>query len=182
MPVPSAKKKRARHYLTPEIMASDLARLKQWRIDNPEKSRISSKETAAKWRENNIERARELSRASYANGGIERARVWRKKNPDSGKLAMARYRKLHPEYVTAQQAKKRAQRSQATPQWADKDAIKTVYSIAAVYRKHGFDVHVDHIIPLLGKTVRGFHVHHNLTILPARENLSKGNRSWPEEM
>lgn len=59
--------------------------------------------------------------------------------------------------------------SQFTPSWADKKAIEQFY----MNRPEGY--HVDHIIPLRGKTVSGLHVLENLQYLPASENCSKRN-------
>ena len=58
---------------------------------------------------------------------------------------------------------------QATPTWADLDLINDVY----------FGYRVDHIIPSRGKVVCGLHVWDNLQIIPAQENLNKGNSFCP---
>lgn len=76
--------------------------------------------------------------------------------------------------------KRRAGELNATPPWADRAAIDAVYAEACRLRSLGLDVHVDHIIPLQGKTVSGFHVANNLQILSARENMEKGNKFGAE--
>ena len=43
----------------------------------------------------------------------------------------------------------------------------------------GFKWHVDHVVPLNGEYVSGLHVWNNLAVIPAIENLSKGNRCLP---
>ncbi len=57
-----------------------------------------------------------------------------------------------------------------TPEWAELGLI------AKFYQNCPSGYHVDHIIPLRGKYVSGFHVLSNLQYLPAIENIKKGNR------
>lgn len=60
--------------------------------------------------------------------------------------------------------------------WSDRSAMRNVYQEAAERRASGERVHVDHVIPLLGKRVSGLHVEGNLAVIPATENIRKGNR------
>ena len=86
-------------------------------------------------------------------------------------LAVGRaYKKKNKAVVNASVSKYRASKLQATPSWADLEAIKDVY-IEAEYHQ----MQVDHIVPLQGEKVCGLHVWDNLQLLTAAENQSKGN-------
>jgi hypothetical protein len=89
------------------------------------------------------------------------------------KTQSERWRRWYEKNKSKQNAKsnmEKAIRLQRIPPWADLDAIKEFY----LNRPEGY--HVDHIVPLRGKSVSGLHVLENLQYLPANENLSKGNK------
>lgn len=65
--------------------------------------------------------------------------------------------------------RRKAHIKQATPKWANQEAIKLIY----LNRPEGH--HVDHEIPLRGKNVCGLHVENNLRYLTAEENMKKNN-------
>jgi len=92
----------------------------------------------------------------------ERQRQWKKDNPG---------------YVCHINNLRYVKKKQRMPSWADPDAIRKIYEdCAALNEKHGpRSYHVDHIIPLQGKTVSGLHVENNLQILKASDNLAKSN-------
>lgn len=72
--------------------------------------------------------------------------------------------------------------NRARPAWANENRIKEIYESAARLEElTGQKYHVDHIVPLKGKTVSGLHNEFNLQIIPWRNNLSKGNRHWPDK-
>jgi len=133
----------------------------------------------------------------------KKAKTWSASNPGKQAEYAARYRDRHPEYKERENARRRALTEenpgrysevskaryyknkaeyfarnvirrgivkQQTPRWADMKAI------AAFYAACPPGYHVDHVIPLRGKTVNGLHVLENLQYLPAHENMRKHNR------
>lgn len=82
--------------------------------------------------------------------------------------------------ANASAAKRRAKKHNATPAWLTEECllkIDKIYILARkLTKKTGTKYHVDHIIPLQGKTVCGLHVPTNLQILTQQENCSKSNK------
>lgn len=67
----------------------------------------------------------------------------------------------------------------ATPRWADFAKIAEIIAERdRVSAATGVPHHVDHIYPLAGRWVCGLHVHTNMRVIPAEENLRK-NASMP---
>ena len=108
----------------------------------------------------------EYRNARYRNvtGEIEREQVSGWASENKGKK-------------NAHTAKRRAQKLQATPVWADHGAIEALYTDAQrVQDLLGIEMHIDHIIPLQGELVCGLHVESNLQVIPAILNLKKSNK------
>lgn len=127
----------------------------------------------------------EAYRAEYeaAHPGLAAARTaeWRKAHPGRDAANTRAYAKANPGKINAAVAKREAQKLQATPAWANAFFIEEIYDLAARRTKLlGVEHHVDHIVPLRSKIVCGLHVETNLRVIPAVENMSKGNRHWPE--
>ena len=94
----------------------------------------------------------------------------------------AKWRAANPGLVKANAARWRAALVQATPAWANQKKIAEFYETAdGLSMLTGEWYHVDHIVPLQGKTVRGLHCEANLQVLPEVENIRKGNRHWPDQ-
>lgn len=84
-------------------------------------------------------------------------------------------RKLYSQASNLAKVRKyKAAKSKRVPTWADLKKIKEFYANCPA------GMVVDHIIPLRGKLVSGFHVHNNLQYLTPEQNVAKGNRFDPD--
>lgn len=90
------------------------------------------------------------------------------------------YFKRNPGSDAARVAKRKADKMQRTPKWLSNDHLKNIRKFYEQAQKitetTGVKHHVDHIVPLRGKTVSGLHVPWNLQILTASENGKKHNK------
>lgn len=91
------------------------------------------------------------------------------------------YRRPPIELELAKYAARRAGKKNATPKWMDKAAVEAIYAKAQKFMElTGEPFHVDHIVPLTSDLVCGLHWEGNLQILSGFDNLSKGNKHWPD--
>ena len=116
---------------------------------------------------------------AYRQANREAAATYRKANKEAAAEYNSAYTKANRHLFNAKNAKRKATKLQATPAWADLEAIKGIYLLASLNREGGHDLHVDHIVPLQSDIVCGLHCEANLQLMPAKDNISKGNRRWP---
>ncbi len=138
---------------------------------NPEKY----KEIDKRYRKKNFEKrkaARKIwdeKRFSNEEARTEenaRIRIWKIQNKDK---------------VNSHHAKRRAQKLNAVPGWANMKQIRKFYTEAkSVTNSSGIQHHVHHVVPLVSDVVCGLHCESNLAVITAKENLSIGNRTWPD--
>lgn len=138
---------------------------RKWAEANPEKQRQSLMD----WKTRNPGRATLLRKR------------WDEKNPERAKALEKQSRIRNKHKIAERLAARRAALIQATPAWANKKKIQEFYKTAdALGMWTGEWYHVDHIVPLRGRTVAGFHVEHNLQILTQSENCKKHASWWPQ--
>lgn len=91
------------------------------------------------------------------------------------------YRRPEEAKELAAITKRKAAKLNASPAWADQTKITSIYAEARrITELTGVRHEVDHIVPLQSRIVCGLHVEHNLQVIPATVNRSKGNRRWPD--
>lgn len=128
---------------------------------------------------------RARDRARYADRQqecIDRAKAHYYANREETLKKRKYYNATHRPERALLNAKRRAKTAQATPDWANKKYMQDLYSNASeatkLFKSFGVEANfeVDHIVPLNGKTVCGFHSENNLQVLPAMYNQIKSNR------
>jgi len=152
------------------------ARKRAARLANPDAVRAQERASIEKRREAKRGACREwYVRNREARLATEKARYAR--DSDRIKTVNQEYRRNNKEKVYAWNGTRRAVLRNACPPWVDKDQISAFYDLAAdLTSETGVRYHVDHVIPLAGKTVCGLHVPANLQVIPAAANLAKGAR------
>ena len=115
--------------------------------------------------------------AARKRRAVERTKAWQAANPEKTKEHARMSRKRNPAREAAKVQRRNAAKIRATPACADKEAIQRHYANAAYLTMvTGHQHHVDHIIPLRGKTASGLHVENNLRAVPHFINTRKGNK------
>ena len=155
---------------------------KDWVSKNPNKVKINTKKFRA------IHKDKLLT---YRKANKELKRVYdneyRKINKDRLKEYSKLYVKNNRDKLNAIARNYQIKKMNALPIWASLGAIKEMYTdcvsinIAAKLAGCTEKFVVDHIIPLQGKNVSGLHIHTNLQIITATENLKKSNKYEPIE-
>jgi hypothetical protein len=120
------------------------------------------------WRKNRREENNAVARRWASKNRVKVnafSRVWRQENKD---------------IMATHKANRRVAMLSRTPFWLSRDArwmVSQAYALAVQRTKmFGFAWHVDHVVPLQGKTVSGLHVPWNLQVIPGTDNLRKSNR------
>ena len=124
------------------------------------------------------QRAKELRKEKGKEAHAKRAKIYLDKYPEARERARQRtqaWRRSNLDYDAFRRSMRAKSVKQATPQWADIEHIKLIYSKAKHY---GF--HVDHIVPIKSNIVCGLNVPANMQLLDPVINSSKGNRWWPD--
>ncbi len=140
-----------------------------------------------KYREKNKAKIRQLKKEYYEANKESISEKNKKKYKDSRSHVIAKsleWKRKNKAKHNSNCMKRYVTKLKASPKWLDEFMllyIEEMYDQAIkISELTNSQHHVDHIVPLRGKTVCGLHVPWNLQIITASENCSKRNE-LPEE-
>lgn len=161
------------------------SKIKSYRKFHYEANKTETEIDIKLYREENKNKINEYNKV-YRETNLDKIKkknkIWYEANLEWVKKSKRVYRDANPGKTRADYAKRRATKLRATPKWLTEEHWKEIedfYFLAqelAWLNQDGKPFHVDHIVPLRGNNICGLHVPWNLQLLPARENMSKGNR------
>lgn len=106
--------------------------------------------------------------------------TYKKENVAKFRDSKNTWKKNNKHKVLANVVERRIKTKNRMPLWLSKEQIAEIHLFYKMAKEletiFPWKQHVDHIVPLLGKTVSGLHVPWNLQILSAKYNMEKGNR------
>lgn len=133
------------------------------------KNKDKIKEYKANYFQSNKQKAMDYNKAYRRKRFLPKQR--KRLTVEEIKIKRREYRLKEPQNQrNFHQANRRASELQRTPIGSDLEAIK------AFYLNCPKGMVVDHIIPLQGKIISGFHTIKNLQYISSEENLRKGNK------
>lgn len=120
--------------------------------------------------------------ALYRDSDLERSKKAYQVNIENRKAYQRLWSKTNRGIANALARKYKLKKAKATPTWLTEEQLynmQCTYKVAAQLSAASSEKwHVDHIVPIRGKDVCGLHVPWNLQLLPAKMNMTKGNRVW----
>jgi hypothetical protein len=120
---------------------------------------------------------RRLYQGSCLECARSKTRIYAAANVEKARIRHRAWRAVNFKKVNALHACRRASKLNATPSWANQEAILAIYAESTrLSQETGILHHVDHVVPLKHPYVCGLHVEFNLRPIPATDNLKKSNR------
>ena len=130
---------------------------------------------------------KKLKKNSYCenkNNVLNKNKKYYLENKESILLHKKKYKQKNRGRYNALSRDRDLKKTQRTPSWLnaeEKQQIIHLYQKANELSKlENIKYHVDHIVPLCGKTVSGLHVPWNLQVISATENMKKYNKLLEE--